>query len=77
MYVLLNKSRILLGLFTSKEMLNMAIKAVKINNPDSCYKLYYQKVEVDTFDSTLMQCFTMHPEKFIEIDVEKDKEIYV
>ena len=76
MYVLLNNSRILLGIFTSKEMLNVAIKAIKIDNPD-CYRLYYQKVDVNTFDSTLMQFFTIHPEKFIEVSVENDKEIYV
>ena len=54
----------------------MAIKSIKIENPD-CYRLYYQKFEVDTFDSTLMQVFTMHPEKFVELNVEMDKEIYV
>ena len=76
MYVLLNNARVLLGIFSSKEMLNIAIKAIKIDNPD-CYRLFYQKFEIDTFDSTLMQFFTMHPEKFVELDVEKDKEIYV
>ena len=76
MYALLNNSRILLGVFSSKEMLNIAIKAIKVNNPD-CFRLFYQKIEVDKFDSTLMQFFTMHPEKFVELDVEKEKEIYV
>lgn len=76
MYALLNNSKILLGVFSSKEMLNIAIKAIKVNNPD-CFRLYYQKFEVDVFDSTLMQFFTMHPEKFVELNVEKEKEIYV
>ena len=76
MYALLNNNRVLLGVFTNKEMLNMAIKSIKIENPD-CHRLYYQKFEVDTFDSTLMQFFTMHPEKFVELNVEMDKEIYV
>lgn len=76
MYVLLSNSRILLGVFSSKEMLNIAIKAIKIENPE-CFRLYYQKIEVDKFDSTLMNFFTIHPEKFVELNVKNEKEIYV
>lgn len=76
MYALLNNSRILLGVFSSKEMLNIAIKAIKMESPES-FRLYYQKIEVDMFDSTLMNFFTIHPEKFIELDIKNEKEIYV
>lgn len=76
MYALLNNGRILLGVFTTKEILNMAIKAVKMNNPDA-YRFYYQEFKVDTFDSTLMQLLTLHPEKFIEVNAEKEKEFYI
>ena len=76
MYALLDNYRILLGVFSSKEKLNMAIKVIKLNHPDE-HRFYYQEFEVDTFDSTLMQFFTMHPEKFITIDAEKEKEFYI
>ena len=68
MYLLVNKSHIALGVFTTKETLNMAISVCRTNEP-GC-RLYYQYIIVDTFDSTLIQFFTMHPEELIEIDSE-------
>ena len=65
MYILVNKSRMILGLFTDKTWLNSAIQAVREN--DSHCVLYYQKVEVNTIDSTLINFWTIHPEKLIEI----------
>jgi len=68
MYILVNKSRMILGLFTDKTWLNSAIQAVR--ESDSNGVLYYQKVEVNTIDSTLINFWTIHPEKLIEIDKE-------
>lgn len=65
MYILVNKSRMILGLFSTKKNLTMAIKVVKEKEPDS--KFYYQKVCVDNFDNILINFFTMHPEKLIEV----------
>ena len=68
MYLLVDKSRIALGIFTSKDTLNMAIKVCRSAEPHS--KLYYQKIDVDVFDKTILQFFTMHPEKLIELDTD-------
>ena len=68
MYILVNKSRMILGLFTDKTWLNSAIQAVRENDPNGV--LYYQKVEVNTIDSILINFWTIHPEKLIEIDKE-------
>ncbi len=70
MYILVNKSRIILGLFTDKTWLNSAIQAVKESDPDCI--LYYQKVEVNAIDSILINFWTIHPEKLIEIPREKN-----
>lgn len=67
---------IILGVFSTLETLNFAIRVVKINHPEE-HKLYYQKIEIDTFDSTLIQFFTMHNEKLIELDISENKENYV
>lgn len=68
MYILVNKSCVILGLFTDKTWLNSAIQAVRESNSNSV--LYYQKVEVNTIDSTLINFWTIHPEKLIEIPKE-------
>lgn len=68
MYILVNKSRMILGLFTDKTWLNSAIQVVRESDP-RCV-LYYQKVEVNTIDSTLINFWTIHPEKLIEIPQE-------
>lgn len=65
---------ILLGVFSTKETLNLGIKAIKNVEPN-VNRLYYQEIEVDTFDSTCMQFFTMHPERLVELTVNKDNEI--
>lgn len=65
MYILVNNSRILLGVFTSKEWLNNALEIVKEQNPESTF--YYQKIEPNEFNSTLFNFCTMYPEKLIEI----------
>lgn len=71
MYILVNNWKMILGLFTDKTWLNNAIKAVRKNTPE--ITLYYQKVETNTFDSTLFNFWTMHPEKLIEIDKNKNE----
>ena len=48
----------------------------KISDADVS-KLYYQEIEVNNFDAILLQFFTMHPEKLIEIDVTEEKKVYV
>lgn len=68
MYILVNKSRMILGLFTDETWLNSAIQAVRESDPHCV--LYYQKVEVNTIDSTLINFWTIHPEKLIEIPKE-------
>ncbi len=70
MYILVNKYRMILGLFTDKAWLNSAIQAVRESDPDGV--LYYQKVEVNTIDSTLINFWTIHPEKLIEIPLENN-----
>lgn len=66
MYILVNNSRIILGIFTTKEKLDLAVKVVRDN--EDIKRLYYQKVETDVFDNTLLNFFTLHPEKLIEIN---------
>lgn len=66
MYILVNNSRMILGIFTTKEKLDYAVKVVRDN--EDIKRLYYQKVETDIFDKTLLNFFTLHPEKLIEIN---------
>lgn len=66
MYILVNNSRMILGIFTSKTWLNNAIEVIREDKPGTI--LYYQKVEVNTFNTVLPNFFTIHPEKLIEID---------
>ena len=70
MYILVDNHHSLLGLFTDKTWLNAAIKTVRNEHPDSV--LYYHKVEVNEFDSTLFAFWTMHPERLIEISKETE-----
>ena len=65
MYILVNGSRMILGLFQNKTWLNNAIKVVRMDNPNVI--LYYQKVKVNSFNTVLPNFWTMHPEKLIEI----------
>lgn len=79
MYILAQVScfgSILRGVFTDIDKLNLAIRAIKISDADVS-KLYYQEIEVNNFDAILLQFFTMHPEKLIEIDVTEEKKVYV
>lgn len=57
------------GLFTDKKWLNEAIKVIR---KDKSNTLYYQEVEVNTFDTILINFWTIHPEKLIEIERDKD-----
>ncbi len=66
MYILVNGSRMILGLFQNKTWLNNAIQVVRMDNPNAI--LYYQKVKVNSFNTILPNFWTMHPEKLIEID---------
>jgi hypothetical protein len=68
MYILVNKNRMLMGLFTTKKNLNLGLAIMRANEPNCI--AYYQKVDVNMFDSNLFQFWTMHPEKLIEIDRE-------
>ena len=70
MYILVNNSRMILGLFSNKTNLNIAIKIIRKETPETI--LYYQEVEVDTFSSVLPNFWTIHPEKLIEIERDKD-----
>ena len=66
MYILVNGSRMILGLFQNKTWLINAIQVVRMDNPDAI--LYYQKVKVNSFNTVLPNFWTIHPEKLIEID---------
>ena len=68
MYILVNKNRMLMGLFTTKKNLNLGLVVMRANEPNCI--AYYQKVDVNMFDSNLFKFWTMHPEKLIEIDRE-------
>ena len=68
MYILVNKNRMLMGLFTTKKNLNLGLAVMRANEPNCI--AYYQKVDVNMFDSNLFKFWTMHPEKLIEIDRE-------
>lgn len=64
MYILVNKSRMIMGLFSTHESLDMAIKVLKESGESRCY---YVEVSVDDFDSILFNFWTMHPEKLNEV----------
>jgi hypothetical protein len=68
MYILVNKSRILLGIFTDKNWLNAAITAQRNSYGDDV--LYYQEIVPNEFSSVLINFWTMHPEKLIKISPE-------
>ena len=70
MYILVNNSRMIIGLFSNKIWLNKAIEIVRKDTPGTI--LYYQEVCVDTFDGVLINFWTIHPEKLIEIERDKD-----
>lgn len=63
-YVVVNKSMMMLGIFTTWENLQMAMAALKESGES---KAYYAKVEVDTFDKLLPNFWTMHYEKLEEV----------
>ena len=69
MYILVDNHKIIRGLFTDKKWLNEAIKVIR---KDKSNTLYYQEVEVNTFDTILINFWTIHPEKLIEIERDKD-----
>ena len=70
MYILVGRSYGMYGIFSTKEKLNNVITVVRKFDPS--VHLYWQKVEVDVFDSTLISFFTMHPEKLIEVERENE-----
>ena len=70
MYILVDNHKMILGLFSNKTWLNKAIEVVREDNPGTI--LYYQEVKVDTFDSVLPNFWTIHPEKLIEIERDKN-----
>lgn len=65
MYILANKSRMIIGIFTNKQMLDVAIAVAKHDDPDA--RLYYMEFTPDLFDYNLAIFWTMHPEKMIEV----------
>ena len=69
MYILVDNHKMIRGLFTDKNWLNEAIKVIR---EDKSNTLYYQEVEVNTFDTILINFWTIHPEKLIEIERDKD-----
>ena len=70
MYILVNRYRMILGLFTDKDWLNKAIETIRKDEPECI--LYYQEVEVNSFNTVLPNFWTIHPEKLIQIDREKN-----
>lgn len=68
MYILVNNYRIILGLFENKTWLNSAITVMREKEPGTI--LYYQYVEINSFEPILFNFWTLHPEKLIEIDRE-------
>ena len=62
----------ILGIFSTKTMLDLAASAVREHEgyPE---RLYYLKVAVDKFEPKLPQFFTMHPETLTEIPVPEEK----
>ena len=65
MYILVNNSSLILGLFSSKETLCIAAEVVRENRADR--KLYWKEVKVDNFDKTLLGFHTIHPENLNEV----------
>ena len=65
MYIFANKSRMIIGIFTTKQMLDAAIAVAKHDDPDA--KFYYMEFTQDVFDYNLAIFWTMHPEKMIEV----------
>jgi len=61
MYILVDKSCILLGIFTDLDKLKVAADVVKTKK--GVDTMYYQEINVDMFDKTLINFSTMHPEK--------------
>lgn len=61
MYILVDKSCILLGIFTDLDKLKVAADVVKTKKGVDI--MYYQEIGVDMFDKTLINFNTMHPEK--------------
>lgn len=66
MYILANKSRMIIGIFTTNWMLKSAIAVAKHDDPDA--KLYYMEFTPDVFNYDLAIFWTMHPEKMIEVE---------
>ena len=76
MYALIMKNQQLIGIFTSKKAMKVAIEALIKDDYERTgyhghYHFRYRKIESNTIDIGLVSCFTMHPEKF-EHQVETD-----
>jgi hypothetical protein len=67
MYLLVNKSYMLMGVFTTENMLFTAISLLKENSDDSC--VYYMEFTPDQFDVNLPIFWTMHFEKLKKVEL--------
>ena len=65
MYIFANKSRMIIGIFSTKEMLDVAIAVAKHDDPYA--KFYYMEFTPDVFNYDLAIFWTMHPKKMIEV----------
>lgn len=62
MYILVNNTSCIIGLFSSKKILALAVNAVRTSEGKNS-KLYYKEVKVDEFDPSLIQFHTIHSER--------------
>ncbi len=67
MYILINKSGFMIGLFTSRNTLNAAIEVCRKNSPNE--DLYYKYTQVDNFNPDLVDFHTMHTEHLNKIEI--------
>lgn len=66
-YLLVNKSMMLIGIFTSKKKLQMAMDVTKEVGEQK--KIYWAEVETNCFDSLLPNFWIMHYEKLNEVEL--------
>ena len=69
-YLLINKSMMLIGIFTSWKRLQMAMDVAKEVGKQR--KIYWAKVETNGFDSLLPNFWIMHYEKLNEVNLVED-----
>ena len=76
MYALIMKNQQLIGIFTTKKAMRVAIEALIRDDYEATgyyghFHFKYHKINPNTIDASLVSFFTMHPEKF-DHEVETD-----